>query len=81
MGKLGIIGGNAIIRIYVNDHNPAHFHVIAPDWAAIVTIAPVAIYRGAMPSPVWKQVMAWAEDNKLLLVAEWNACNPQYPIK
>lgn len=79
MGKLGNIG-KAVIRINVRDHHPAHFHVIAPDFEALVTIDPVAIYRGSMPASIWAVVAPWAVANRALVVAEWNRCNPSLPI-
>ena len=39
MVKLHFIG-NVAFRIYANDHRPAHFYVVAPDYQAMIEIEP-----------------------------------------
>ncbi|WP_349595152.1 DUF4160 domain-containing protein [Azospirillum argentinense] len=80
MGKLMMIGKVAVV-VRNRDHNPPHFHVIGPDFDVQVTIDPVAIMNGNLPKAVWVQVRDWAMENRAALVAEWNAVNPNYPIK
>ena len=74
MGRLHTIG-KIVIRVYANDHLPPHFHVIAPDYEALVEIATLAIYAGSMDKRDTKKVMAWVNANRDLIAAEWNRCN------
>jgi hypothetical protein len=62
MGRLHTIG-KIIITVYPNDHQPAHFHAIHPDFELQIEIETLMIMRGR-PSPVARRaVMDWAEAN------------------
>ena len=78
MGKLHQIG-NIIIRVYANDHLPPHFHIVAPDFQALVEIATQKVLRGSIESQS-KEVEEWIAANIGLIAAEWNRINPQFPI-
>lgn len=79
MGKLHQIG-NIIIRVYANDHLPAHFHVIAPDFQALIEIETMAVLAGSLEGKARKAVMAWATANVETIKAEWNRINPRFPV-
>jgi hypothetical protein len=79
MGKLHQIG-NVTIRVYANDHLPPHFHVVAPDFEALVGIATLAVLRGSLPAKSRTAVMSWAEANRAAIAAEWSRVNPRFPI-
>lgn len=79
MGKLMSFGKVRLV-IQGRDHNPPHFHVKGGDINALVGIAPVVILHDSLPADLWFQVRAWAEANRAVLVAEWNRCNPLFPI-
>jgi hypothetical protein len=79
VGKLTQFG-NVILRVYGNDHLPPHFHVLAPDFSALVGISPVTILRGSVPADVFGEISGWADSNRDRLISEWNLCNPRYPV-
>lgn len=79
MVKLHIIG-NIAFRIYANDHRPAHFHVVAPDYQAMVEIETLAVFRGSVPARDRHAVMGWAEANREAIRAAWNDLNPTLAI-
>jgi hypothetical protein len=79
VGKLHQIG-KIIIRVYANDHLPPHFHVIAPDFEALIEIETSAIMRGSLSRRAEKNVMAWSIANRRLIAVEWNRINPRFPI-
>ena len=79
MGKLHQIG-KVIIRVYPNDHLPPHFHVIAPDDEALIEIDSLAVLAGSIGKAHRRAVMAWATDNRRIIVAEWNRINPRFAI-
>lgn len=68
------------VLVRPRDHNPPHFHVSAPDFEAMIDIKTLTVLRGALPRTVANEVMAWAEANRSLIVAEWNRVNPKYPL-
>lgn len=79
MGKLHQIG-KAIITVYANDNLPPHFHVISPDFEALIEIETMMVLRGDL-GRARKAVMEWANANRAAIVAEWNRINPRFPAK
>lgn len=79
MVKLHFIG-NVAFRVYGNNHRPAHFHVVAPDYQAMVKIKTLAVIRGNIPARDRHAVMDWAEINREAIRAAWNDLNPTLAI-
>ena len=79
MVKLHFIG-NVAFRVYGNDHRPAHFHVVAPDYQAMVEIETLVVIRGTIPTRDRHAVMEWAETNQDAIRAAWNDLNPTLAI-
>lgn len=79
MVKLYFIG-NIAFRVYGNDHRPAHFHVVAPDFKAMVEIDTLSLIRGTIPARDRRAVMDWAEQHRAEIIAAWNLLNPDLAI-
>ena len=79
MVKLHSIG-NIAFRVYGNDHRPAHFHVVAPDFKAIVDIETLAVIRGTVPARDRRAVMEWAVEHQAEIAAAWNLLNPDLAV-
>jgi Domain of unknown function (DUF4160) len=79
VGKLHQIG-KTIITVYANDHLPPHFHVVAPDFEALIEIETLAVMVGSLGRSR-RSVMAWVTANVVTIKAEWNRINPRFPIK
>jgi hypothetical protein len=77
MGKLHTIGRTEI-RVYANDHLPPHFHIVHPDYEALIVIEDFSIYAGALKGPGGKAGLAWAKANVAAITAEWNRINPKW---
>jgi hypothetical protein len=67
--------GNAKIYIYLADHNPPHFHVIAPDWSARVALSDLRIIDDNAPPSALRPFTDWAANNLETLWAVWAQCN------
>ena len=67
--------GNFQIYIYFRDHGEPHFHVVAPDYEAKVSINNPAIVAGELPSGVLRKVRRWAVANRAMLISRWNEQN------
>jgi len=59
------------IRMYVNDHNPPHFHAAYGDDEAYVAIATGEIFRGNLPRNAARLVREWALVRKDELMDNW----------
>lgn len=64
--------GNLRIRIYPNDHNPPHFHILTPNHAASVSIASLEILNGYLPATDLRIALRWARENRGKLEDEWS---------
>jgi hypothetical protein len=49
-----------IIRMYYDDHVPAHFHAIYGDMEAQISIDPIAILNGNLPRRAASMIIEWA---------------------
>lgn len=59
------------IRIYRNDHPPAHFHVYYGEHAAAVSIETLDLLFGALPRRVFTMVLEWAMMHRPELRENW----------
>lgn len=67
--------GNVLIRIFADDHNPPHFHVVTPDHEAIILIADLSVHAGTIDRGSLDTAMTWAAGNKEVLENEWKRLN------
>lgn len=69
-----------VIRMYFNDHEPAHFHAYRGEQHAKFEIATGQIIDGKMAAPQRRLVQKWIEMYKVELNAAWAAvCEHQAP--
>lgn len=67
--------GAVSLRMYADDHRPPHFHIVGPDFQALVRIADlVVIAGGALPGQI-APAMAWAAEHKAMLALKWIELN------
>ena len=59
------------ICVYLDDHNPPHFHALLGDDAAQIKIADLTVLEGSLPPPALRRVLDWARDHQDLLAASW----------
>jgi len=69
--------GNIKIRIFADDHNPPHFHIVTPDYKISVCIDNFEILIGHMDRRSFEIAMKWATKNKGVLINEWKRLNPK----
>ena len=59
-----------IITIFINEHNPPHFHVEYQDYKAMITIED-GIVMGALPRRALNLVYEWLDLHKDELLENW----------
>ncbi|MBI3676296.1 MAG: DUF4160 domain-containing protein [Proteobacteria bacterium] len=58
--------------MYFGDHVPPHFHIVCRDGSeALVAIATLAVFEGAVRPGILTEALTWARANRALLVAKW----------
>lgn len=63
--------GRLRIRMYANDHNPPHFHILTPDHVAAVRLDDLSILVGYVPELDLRVALRWARENRERLADEW----------
>ena len=59
-----------VIYMYIDDHNPPHFHVCYDDYQAEITIKE-GIVRGEMPLRALRLVFEWLDLHRDELLENW----------
>jgi hypothetical protein len=64
-----------------NDHLPPHFHAEHGDDEALITINPIGVYEGHLPTRSLRLVLAWAELHQAALETNWAAARAMQPLQ
>jgi hypothetical protein len=67
------------IRMYLEDHNPPHFHAIYGDHEAQVAIADGRIIEGELPRNAARMVRDWTLVRHAELMDNWNRARSGEP--
>lgn len=59
-----------VIYMYINDHNPPHFHVIYGEYEASINIED-GLVNGTLPRRALKMVFEWLDLHKDELMENW----------
>jgi hypothetical protein len=68
--------GNVAIRMFANDHNPPHFHVVTTERQIAILLADLSVMAGSMERRDLATALEWASRNMELLEDEWERLNP-----
>lgn len=60
-----------IIRMFYNDHNPPHFHVIYQNDEALIDIKTLKILEGRLPKRAKTLAIEWAIEHRDELLNNW----------
>jgi len=69
-----------VIRMYFNDHNPAHFHAEYGEYEALIEIETLSILRGDLPRRAMALVLEWAALHRDELRADWERARAGTPL-
>ena len=70
-----------VIRMFFNDHEPAHFHAGYGDFEALLEIETLAVYRGKLPQRALALVLEWATIHRSELRMDWEYARKGEPLK
>ena len=60
-----------IIRMFYNDHNPPHFHVIYQNDEALIGIKTLEVLEGRLPKRAKTLAIEWAIEHRDELLNNW----------
>lgn len=66
---------NVAVFVYAGDHAPPHFHVLGPDTDAVIDVRSLRVTRGTYTRRDLAEAIAWAGNNRRLLLAKWRELN------
>jgi hypothetical protein len=69
-----------VIRMYFNDHSPAHFHAEYGEYEALIEIETLAILRGNLPRRAMALVLEWAAIHRQELRLDWERARGGTPL-
>ena len=67
--------GAVSIRMYADDHRPPHFHIVAPDFQALVRISDLTVLAGEARGSDSEVALRWARAHRATLLAKWTQLN------
>jgi Domain of unknown function (DUF4160) len=69
------------IRIYFNDHPPAHFHAVYGDYVGQIDIATGKLLHGTLPRRVLALVRQWRKLHMEELMEDWSLAQARKAMK
>jgi hypothetical protein len=69
-----------VIKMFVDDHNPPHFHAIYGDVEALVEIRALSVFAGRLPPRVLGLVLEWAALHQEELLTDWGRAQRHNPL-
>ena len=70
-----------VVRMYFNDHSPAHFHAEYGEYEALFEIETLSILRGYLPRRAMALVLEWAVLHRQALRADWERARSGTPLE
>ncbi len=69
------------IRMYFNDHAPAHFHAYHEGGEARIDIATGELISGRLKPTAHRILKAWTLDNREALMQNWDRARREQPLE
>lgn len=69
-----------VIKMYIDDHPPPHFHAEYGEYKAIIGIRTLAIIDGYLPARVLGLVVEWAFQHQDELLELWERATKYQPL-
>jgi hypothetical protein len=61
-----------IIRMFLDDHPPPHFHAIYSEYEALIGIKPIRVLQGKLPKRAISMIIEWTALHQDELMLNWN---------
>ena len=69
-----------VIKMFFDDHQPPHFHVLYGEHEALVVIQTLAVMAGHLPPRAMGLVAEWASLHQDELQADWDRAKALEPL-
>ncbi len=68
------------IRLYYNDHQPPHFHVVYGEQSAVIAIRSLMVLEGSLSPRALGLVIEWASQHQEDLLKLWERARSYQPL-
>ena len=69
-----------MVKMFVDDHNPPHFHAFYGEHEALIEINGLSIFAGRLPPRVVGLVLEWAMIHQQELQDDWIRAQNHQPL-
>jgi len=69
-----------VVKMFFDDHNPPHFHVIYGDDEALIEINGLRVFAGRLPPRALGLAIEWAMLHQQELLADWERAHSQQAL-
>ena len=69
-----------VVRMYFNDHEPAHFHALYGEMEVLLEIETLQVLRGSLPRRALAMVIEWAVLHRNELRKDWERARAGVPM-
>lgn len=70
-----------VIRMYYQDHAPAHFHAYYGEHSAVMEIETLRVREGRLPRRALGLVVEWAIEHREELLEDWQLAQAHQPLR
>jgi len=70
-----------MVRMYYDDHGPAHFHAYYGDDMIVIEIETLRVVVGQLPRRAQAMVLEWASQHREELLEDWQLATAHEPLK
>ena len=67
--------GRVMIRMFFDDHDPPHFHIVTPDEEMTVALDGLVPLQGDLRKRDYEVAMVWVRANAEILWSKWEELN------
>jgi len=70
-----------VIKMFFDDHNPAHFHAEYGEHAALIDIRNLSVFAGWLPARALGLIIEWATLHRDELLENWENAKTQKELQ
>jgi len=70
-----------VIKMFMDDHNPPHYHAIYGEYEALIDINNPSVFAGRLPPRVLGLVIEWTNLHQKELLDDWNRAQDHRPLE
>lgn len=70
-----------VIKMFMDDHNPPHFHAFYGEFEALIDIHNLSVFAGRLPPRALGLVVEWTNLHQKELLDDWDRAQEHRPLE